>query len=141
MGRPTKLTDAVEQKLLEAIKAGNYRRVAAHYAGVSIRTFQAWVERGKAAPGSRHGSFLQRVLEAEGQAEIEATGCIAKAAKEDWRAAAWYLERKHPERWARKDQVAVGLGAGGATAADGARPKGAFSLTLQVVREASPEAK
>jgi hypothetical protein len=134
MARPTKRTPEVENKILQAVEAGNHRRVAAAFAGVSLRVISHWITLGKRSPGSVHGAFLRRLLDAEARAEIRAVAFINKAGQEDWKAAAWYLERKHPGRWGRKDAIAVGVGAGGV---DGhGKPRGSYSLRLEVVREA-----
>lgn len=45
--------------------------------------------------------FVQIVKEAEAIAEMKALNEITSAARKNWQAAAWYLERKHRERWGR----------------------------------------
>lgn len=46
MARSSKLTPAVEQRIVEAIRAGNYRAIAARAAGIDERTLFRWTERG-----------------------------------------------------------------------------------------------
>ena len=46
-GRPSKLTPEVQEKIVTAIRAGNYAQVAAVYAGIGERTFYRWMERGE----------------------------------------------------------------------------------------------
>jgi hypothetical protein len=41
------------------------------------------------------------------EAEMRDVALIAQAAKENWQAAAWRLERKYPARWGRKTQHEV----------------------------------
>lgn len=100
-GRPTKLTPEVEEKILRALRGGNFREVAAAYAGVAKRTFLDWMKAGKDNPDSRMGEFRARVVEAEKGAELHAVATIIKAGGKDHRAMEWFLERKFPERWGR----------------------------------------
>lgn len=37
--------------------------------------------------------------------ESELVSCIRTAAATDWKAAAWILERRFPERWARPERI------------------------------------
>lgn len=108
-GRPTALTELVEAKVLEALRGGNFRQTAALYAGISPSTLRVWMKRGKDEPKSEFGNFRRRVREAEQAAQIRAVALVLKAAAEDARHAEWWLERKFPELWGRKDSVKAEL--------------------------------
>lgn len=57
--------------------------------------------------------FRESVKEAEAEAEISRLVTIQDAAGEHWQAAAWYLERKYPDRYARPIRQEVSGPAGG----------------------------
>jgi len=103
-GRPTKLTPEVADRICQAIAGGNYREVAAAWAGIGERTLRDWMRRGE-NPRSVYHDFRRRVLEAEQAAEIRAVGLIMASAAKDPKHAEWWLQRKHPERWGRKDRL------------------------------------
>ncbi len=105
LGRPSKLTPEVAQKIVWALRLGNYRKSAAEYAGVSERTLGDWMRRGTEETHGPYTDFCQEVLAAEQAAEIRALGVIQQAAKRDWKAAAWFLERKFPERYCVKAAI------------------------------------
>lgn len=111
-GRPSALTPEVQAKVVSAIQGGNYRCAAARWAGVSMRTFSEWLKRGAAAKSGPHRDFLLAVQEAESQAEIRAVALVMKAAAEDPKHAQWWLERKFPQRWGRKDRMEHSTGKG-----------------------------
>lgn len=48
-GRPTLLDEDRAQRIIDAVKAGNYMKVAASWAGISERTLMGWLARGRAA--------------------------------------------------------------------------------------------
>ncbi|MDP2322555.1 MAG: hypothetical protein Q8N51_00815 [Gammaproteobacteria bacterium] len=100
-GRPSKFTPEIRAKILDAISAGNYREVAAEYAGVGKRTFYTWMH----DKGRECEDFQQSVTQAENQAEIRMVALVAVAAKKDAKHAQWWLERKFHDRWGRKDHV------------------------------------
>lgn len=100
-GRPSKLTPRVQEKIITAIRAGNYAQVAAVYAGIGESTFYRWMDQGERAKAGRYRRFWQAVKEAEGEAEVRAVAIIQRKMPEDWRAAMSYLERQHPKRWGR----------------------------------------
>lgn len=104
VGRPTKFTDEARRKIIWALRLGNYRKTAAEYAGVSERTLCDWLARGEDG-NSEYAAFLDEVLEAEQAAEVRALGVIQQAAGRDWKAAAWFLERKFPERYCTRAAV------------------------------------
>ena len=113
MGRKSKLTPVIQQRICEAITAGNYNHVAAQAAGIGETSFYRWMAQGEEAQSGTKRAFWVAVKNAEAEAEIRNVGIIESAAPETWQAAAWWLERKHNDRWARKErQEHVGEGGG-----------------------------
>lgn len=98
-GRPTSLTAEVQALICESIREGNYRSVAAAWAGVPIRTLRSWLARGRTEGDGPYCEFLHAVLEAENAAEMAMVAVVVTAAKADPLNARWYLERKFPQRW------------------------------------------
>lgn len=108
-GRPTKLTPEVAKKITWALRLGNFRKTAAAYAGVSERTLTEWLSRGSREESGLYADFYAEVMEAEQAAEVRALGAIHQAMQRgDWKAAAWFLERKHPDRYCVKSAVLLG---------------------------------
>lgn len=106
MARPSKLTPELRDKICKLIEEGNYPAQAASLEGVAESTFYDWMKRGREAKyKSKFSEFMEAVKKAESEAEKYHVGIIKKAAKEKWTASAWYLERKYPERWGRRQQV------------------------------------
>lgn len=101
-GRPLAITDAVKEKILEAIRGGNFREVAARYAGVTPKTLRAYLARKNDEEAM---AFRAVLLEAEAKVEIDIVGAIQTMARtEDIKAGTWYLARKFPDRWADKSK-------------------------------------
>jgi hypothetical protein len=105
-GRPPKLDPATTEKVVQAIIAGCSRADAARYAGVGESTLRRWIARGRAEKEGAFADFADAVLDAEAKASVLANGCIAKAIRNgDWKAAAWFLERRFPERYAPRSRL------------------------------------
>ena len=116
-GRPTKFTPERREKIIQLIKAGNYLETATQAAGIDYSTFRNWMNRGEnALQRQSEGDkltkvekefvdFVEHIQKAEAEAEARNLMIINKAASDSWQAAAWYLERKHHDRWGRKDRV------------------------------------
>ena len=68
-GHPLTLTPEVAKKICDAIRAGNYRFVAAAWAGIPKRTFRRWCEKGKTARSGIYKDFWHLVQEAEKAAD------------------------------------------------------------------------
>jgi hypothetical protein len=107
MARPTKLTPEAQERIVKALKGGNYRKVAVRWAGISYRVFAEWMARGKESPKSAFGSFRRAVIEAEEEAEIGAVALVMVAARSDPKHAEWWLSHRHPERWSEKQRVKI----------------------------------
>src|SRR4051794_22477989 len=101
MARPTKLTVAVRDRLVAAIRAGNYADAACLSAGISSSTYYRWLERGEREPAGIYHELWEAVRQAEGEAEVFAVAILRRAMNDDWRAAIAYLERRYPGRWRR----------------------------------------
>ena len=98
MGRPSKLNDETETKLLQAIQLGSTHAMACAYAGIGERTFYDWM--------SRNVQFKQKIKEAEAKGAVTWLAKIEKAATDgSWQAAAWKLERRYPNDYGRRDGV------------------------------------
>lgn len=125
-GAKLKLTDKSKNMLIKAIKAGNYHHTAASIAGLHVSSFYRYLDMGeKRANGIMYddkGVEIPEIMEqlynelqiAEADAESKRIERIEKAGKRgDWKADAWYLERRYPERWGRRDRITADLNHGG----------------------------
>lgn len=110
-GRPSVLVDAVQQRLVDAISVGCSYASAAHYAGISERVVHKWIELAESdamTPLAKRARLLYaEIKKAEAGTELESLSIILKAGATNWTARAWYLERKYPERFGRRDALAV----------------------------------
>lgn len=103
IGLPPKLTHELADHLVALLRAGNYVAVAVRAAGISRALFYQWLDRGAsdAPEDAVYADLRERVEEAKAHAEARHVASIAKAASENWQAAAWLLERMYPDRWGR----------------------------------------
>ena len=102
--RPRIFVAERRQRCLDALRTGNSRRASCAAAGISEDTF--------ALTCRRDPEFLDQVLEAEGEAERLVTAQVLKAMPDTWTAAAWWLERRRPDDYARKETQQVYLQVG-----------------------------
>jgi hemerythrin superfamily protein len=108
IGRPSKLTESRMEKLIEALRSGNYRIDACRAAGIHYNTLLAWEKKGESQKSGEYIDFLDALRRAEAEAVVSNVKIINKAATGgDWRAAAWFLEHKYPNNWARLDKRAI----------------------------------
>lgn len=105
MARPTKLTPELQERLTEAIRAGNYYEAACGYAGIHYSTFRRWMDTGERAKSGKFREFYEAVTRAEQEAEVRMVAQWQKHMPEDYRAIRDFLERRYPERWARQNKM------------------------------------
>ena len=94
----SKLTPEREAKLVQLLKAGQNRQAACAAVGLCDRTLRNWIAKGEDGD-ERWFAFAKRIREAESECETRAVVQIQIAGKKDWRALAWWLERRFPLRW------------------------------------------
>lgn len=101
------IDDATYQAIIGALEAGHFLDTAAALAGVSTARLRAWIRAG-AQPESEWHAFATDVRRAIAKSESEVLGYLRDAAEAgDLKAATWWLERRHPERWGAKIQHIV----------------------------------
>lgn len=102
MPRPDRPTPEIQAKIVQALRAGNYLETAAAYAGIRKQEVLDWRRRGEREESGPYHEFALAVEQALAAAEVRDVAIVAKAAEENWQAAAWRLERMFPERWGRQ---------------------------------------
>jgi hypothetical protein len=103
MVRPTKFTATTVDAVLAGVRAGLPYRLAAEAAGIHYDTFNEW-KQGRFPRGADRQlrtEFSDQLTRAQGQSALRLTALISTAAKDDWRAAAWILERRFPKDFAK----------------------------------------
>lgn len=115
----TKMDPETVNRIVNLIKAGNFAVVAAKSAGIAQRTYTSWMNKGRYEAGRRargeppvaskdpYVHFYYEVESAIAEAEGRHVANLMKHSQDDWRASAFYLERKHPERWAAKVNIEI----------------------------------
>jgi len=104
-GRPSKLTPAIKSKLISMIRIGVPLQTACKCCNLDYATVKEWIQRGKGTHSSRgktpeFSAFADSYDQAIGECEANLIARIQTAASNDWKAAAWLLARRHPQRWA-----------------------------------------
>lgn len=94
----------VREKIIDALRWGNYRHDAAAYAGIDVTTFMRYLAQGRKEKEGPYRQFLHAVEKAESEAKVRALQHIRKAGEEPrhWTAEAWFLERRHPKDFSRR---------------------------------------
>lgn len=96
MAAPTHLTDELADRVIRGIDAGLTVKAAGGVAGVPERTLRRWLSVGRKATAGLYRQFAERVDAAKAFAAV---GTINDAAKGDWKAAAFLLERLYPDEY------------------------------------------
>lgn len=93
------------QTFLEAVEAGNYLQTAADLADISQETIRLWMKRGEAGE-EPFKLFLGAVKRATARAEAQEVQKVRAAGNDPrfWAASMTYLERRHPEKWGRRNE-------------------------------------
>ena len=105
--RNTKLTKELCDEICKYIEMGNYITRCCEAVGITPTTYNSWKKKG--AKGIEpYATFLERVTKVEAKAEIVHTGIIHDVAETgNWLASAWLLERKYPNRFGKREQMAL----------------------------------
>jgi hypothetical protein len=119
MPRPVSLTADVADRLVYGVEKGLSEAAACRVAGVPLRSFRRWMAEGRNGDDDMAplAVFARRVVAARAFAAVDV---INRAAKTDWRAAAWQLEQMFPDEYGpigglsdlerRVDALSVGRG-------------------------------
>jgi len=136
-GRPSKLTPERTAKLCQYVAEGNYITTACQAVGIHFQTLQNWLQRADEEAKNGGGEYLdllEALKNAEATAEAERVSRIRLAGiggqvikritreKRDgtieteesisppqWLADMTHLERRHPDRWGRRDRTRVDI--------------------------------
>ena len=89
--------------IVELLRDGHHTSTVCNYAGIDYTTFTGWLRKGKEGKDKAYYDFYNEVRMAEAEAEVNRLKNIKDHSKIDWKASAWIMERKWPERWAKRD--------------------------------------
>lgn len=108
-GRPSKLDEGLIKLICDSVRKGNYIETAAAAAGISKQTLYSWLKAGAREEDPLAVEFLDAYKKAEAEAEAANVNMIRTWARKDWKAAAWMLERKNPDKWGRRDRITANV--------------------------------
>jgi transposase len=103
MARPCKLTTDIQQKIGDGVSLGLTYRLAAESVGITYKTFNDWMNRGKTEKSGKYSQFYQytQKCNAEGAKKLlENLNAAIKAG--DKRICMWILERRFSEDFGRR---------------------------------------
>ena len=107
IGRPTKLTKQLKNRLFKALKSGISYETACEFAGISPSTFYKWVNEGERDKENNYrtefSEFLEDLKKANASVEMHLIQQVAN--DPSWQSKAWILERRLRDKWGRKEKV------------------------------------
>lgn len=108
MGRKTKLEDDIQQRLILAIERGLSIEDACEYAGITKKTYYNWLNKDITQikddeERKKFLHFLHNIKKAQSECQMYCLDFIMK--DKSWQSKAWLLERRFPDRWAKKDMT------------------------------------
>lgn len=118
VGSPPKIDNKnIRDRILAALSKGATYIMACNYAGVTYVTFRQWmitaekIESGEKEIKTERDQicvdFRQEVLKVESMAALKWLEKIDNAMDIHWQAAAWKLERRHPDQYGRPEKRLV----------------------------------
>jgi len=132
-----KINEQMITDLAKYIRSGTYNFVAAENVGIDESTYYRWLRMAEKAKSGIFHQLSQAIKKARADAETERVAKIReygmgeRVCKRttitrrngdveviedyghgDWQALAWHLERQYPDRWGKREQVAITDGEG-----------------------------
>lgn len=107
-GRKLKLNEKIILLLEQGTQLGLSIKLSCQHAGISTASYFAWMSRGEKEQekDTIFSRLYNKIKKAESAHALANLAIIQKAAKEKtWQAAAWLLERRHPEYRMNHEQV------------------------------------
>jgi transposase len=106
--RPRALTPEVQKGIIEALARGNYITTACQASGISFEGFRHWRARWESGDplAMEFDDFFASIEKAISVGEMTALDRLGHGAP-GWQAQAWFLERRFPQRWGKKDRTPV----------------------------------
>lgn len=102
----TKLTPELQEQFCKAIENGDSILGACGYVGISEQTYYNWINRAEEAKTkTKFVKFKECVDKAKAKALHNFEQVITNASMEHWQAAAWMLERRHPNLYGKKEKI------------------------------------
>lgn len=95
-------TEAQARRMIEAILNGATRKAARIAAGIPATSFYEWCAKGKDGTHEPYASFRAALLDAEAEVEENMCTVIVEAAPDDWKAAAWWLEKRRHNAFGKR---------------------------------------
>lgn len=113
IGRPLKLDEELIKKLSGYIAKGSYAITACQCCGLAEKTFYDYINQGNRDIENNEETIFSQLVKSLKSAEAECEHALASMIKEtaldkkEWLPAMTFLERRHPERWGRRDRLQV----------------------------------
>lgn len=105
-GRPTRYSEELGKQLCALVASGVPIRIASRSLGIGRSTLYDW--RAAGVQGLEpYVTFEAEFKRARARVEVALTLSLTAAARKDGRAAAWWLERRRPQRYGAKQTVRV----------------------------------
>lgn len=99
----TRLDTEMQNRLVACVESGLTFQRAAQACGIGYSTFKTWMARGRKEKRGIYRDFMAAIKKADAQGEAWHLDNIKEHSAKTWQASAWFLERKFPERWAKRD--------------------------------------
>lgn len=113
---PRLLDEAVIKQICHYVRLGVPQKVAAMTQKIQENTYWLWRKNGKRdlndGLDTIYAKLYVEIEKARADCVARNTEIIATAAAEDWRASAFFLERRHAEDWGKTEKLQM-TGAGG----------------------------
>ena len=109
-GKASKLTSELSSQLCKYLTLGMSPPQAAEMCGVHRNTMRYWLRRGEKEwldEDSHYAAFLRDVNSATAACMRRGLLLVNQAAADDWKPAAWLLERRFPNQFAPKQMIEV----------------------------------
>lgn len=96
-GAKGKYTPEKVKEICKTLETGMSNRDACILNDITEETFYTWIE--------THPEFSEAVKKAHSKNKQRSVLLIQKAAEQTWQAAAWWLERKYKDEYAKREEI------------------------------------
>jgi transposase len=104
MARPCKLTPEIQQRIGENIALGLTYRLAAESAGVTYKTFNDWMNKGKTEKSGKYYQFYKYITKCNADGALKLLERLNESAKAgNCQVCMWILERRFSEDFGRRE--------------------------------------